>query len=134
MKVKLNIWICVLNTLDIMKKILLLLLPFLLVGCKEEQEENCIDKGYVYIDAVNCIHTKRACEGFGKTMNPKGGEIKIPYLEYIKIDSLENHNKNAWGKRESYLYGKKYSEIHVCNICVTENQYLMLKEKCSDLR
>lgn len=120
-----------------MKRITLALLPLLLIGCssKEEKEENCIDKGYVYIDAVNCIHTKRACEGFGKTMNLfKGGEIKIPFLEYIKIDSLENYNKDKLGNRESYLYGDKYSEIHVCNICVTENQYLMLKEKCSDLR
>ena len=84
--------------------------PHLTISAFEtKQEENCIDKGYVYIDAVNCIHTKRACEGFGKTMNLfKGGEIKIPFLEYIKIDSLENYNKDKLGNRESYLYGDKY--------------------------
>lgn len=72
MKEKLNIWICVFNTLDIMKKILLLFLPFLLVGCKEEQQEQVAEQPTstaIYIcnsPTAETYHNNPECRGLSR--------------------------------------------------------------------
>lgn len=99
-----------------MKKILLLLFPLLLVGCTQKEEPTDCIKQYnrVYVDAVMCLHADRGCNYIGVI---PGTQAKLPYLDYVHVDSLQNY-------RGDFVIQKGWK---VCK-CVPEDSHTRLRE------
>ena len=106
-----------------MKKVLLLLLPLFLLGCKEEKvTESSIKKyNYVYIDCSNCIHTDRTCKHIGS--NPHNA--KIPWINIVSMDSLETYD------RGDIYYD--YKDVFVCAFCVSDEDHQTIIETANNL-
>lgn len=105
-----------------MKKWILMLLPLILVGCKEEEKKDSIQEyGCVYVDAMNCLHGDRGCEFIGIIPSDYGSQVRLPYIDYLPIDELSDYDEMD--------YIAPHDDFSICAYCITDQSHAILKEK-----